>query len=118
MGTSRQRLRVAKSHELPKVVSYQRMQVTKRYGIPRVSCNKRYEDQKICDHVVIQEDTNGSGPKGYERNGTKKGTRDSIDIRTPLALCWAWTHTMAMGCQLGEGKEIAKALMASAIHTS
>ncbi|KAJ4869589.1 Uncharacterized protein Rs2_48845 [Raphanus sativus] len=46
-GTSRQRLRVAKSHELPKVVRYQRMQVTQRYEIPRVASIKGYEDQKV-----------------------------------------------------------------------
>ncbi|KAF3607704.1 hypothetical protein DY000_02045541 [Brassica cretica] len=47
MGTSRQRLRVAKGHELPKVVRYQRMQVTKRYEIPRVASIKGYEDQRV-----------------------------------------------------------------------
>ncbi|KAF3571572.1 hypothetical protein F2Q69_00058219 [Brassica cretica] len=46
-GTSRQRLRVAKGHELPKVVGYQRMQVTKRYEIPRVASIKGYEDQRV-----------------------------------------------------------------------
>ncbi|KAG5373975.1 hypothetical protein IGI04_042705 [Brassica rapa subsp. trilocularis] len=67
-GTSRQRLRVAKCHELPKVVRYQRMQVTKRYEIPMVASIKGYEDQRVPmtvhrdprlrvakDHVVIQE---------------------------------------------------------------
>ena len=61
-GTSRQRLRVAKGHELPKVVRYQRMQVTKRYEIPMVASIKGYEDQRVHrdprlrvakDHVVI-----------------------------------------------------------------
>ncbi|KAF2617120.1 hypothetical protein F2Q68_00040149 [Brassica cretica] len=46
-GTSRQRLHVAKGHELPTVVTYQRMQVTKRYEIPRVASIKGYEDQRV-----------------------------------------------------------------------
>uniref|UniRef100_A0A0D3CWS4 Ubiquitin-like protease family profile domain-containing protein n=1 Tax=Brassica oleracea var. oleracea TaxID=109376 RepID=A0A0D3CWS4_BRAOL len=52
-GTSLQRLRVAKGHELPKVVRYQRMQVTKRYEIPRVASIKRYEDQKLRDWLRV-----------------------------------------------------------------
>ncbi|KAF3496889.1 hypothetical protein DY000_02051928 [Brassica cretica] len=47
MGTSRQRLRVAKGYELPKVVRYQRMQGTKMYEIPRVTSIKGYEDQRV-----------------------------------------------------------------------
>ncbi|KAG5409785.1 hypothetical protein IGI04_006104 [Brassica rapa subsp. trilocularis] len=123
-GTSRQRLRVAKGHELPKVVRYQRMQVTKSYEIPMVASIKGYEDQRVPmtvhrdtrlrvaeDHVVIQEvrdrkGTNGLRLKVYERNRTEKGTSGSMITRTPNALCWAWTHMMEIGCPTGVGPNL------------
>ncbi|KAF2558534.1 hypothetical protein F2Q68_00015330 [Brassica cretica] len=78
-GASRQRLRVAKGHEVPKVVRYQMMQVTKRYEIPRVASIKGYEDQRVpmtkgciviprMQCIVIQDLRSCRDPRGVTTN--------------------------------------------------
>jgi len=75
-----------------------------------VSWSKRYE--RIMIHrmwtVRDRKGTNGLGLKGYERNGTEKGTSGSMVTRTPNALCWAWTHMMAIGCPTGQYMSVSK----------
>ena len=93
-GTSRQRLRVAKGHELPKVVRYQRMQVTKRYEIPRVASIKGYEDQRVpmtkgcivilrLQCIVIQDLRSYRDPRGTNVSWSKRYERVVIqEVRT------------------------------------
>ncbi|KAF3526382.1 hypothetical protein F2Q69_00050400 [Brassica cretica] len=76
VGTSRQRLRVAKGHELPKVVRYQRMQVTKRLdqkgtSRQRLRVAKGHELPKVVRYQRMQVTKRYEIPrvasiKGYE----------------------------------------------------
>ena len=88
-GTSLQRLRVAKGHELPKVVRYQRMQVTKSYEIPMVASIKRYEEEKVpmtkgcivvprMQCIVIQDLRSCRDPRGTNVSWSKRYERIMI----------------------------------------